>query len=217
MWIWKKRNKSTTDGHELTAADKDRLFQFGKYFDTGCDKPKILDYWKVYRDYVEHEDELINQRLQRLLIIQGFLFAAFGEVITKFVDAKASNFSFQFAGNWFDCLLGIPSTWLMLTFCIVLAATGGFSAFKVMDALAAASHALDALEEAWAALISCHTIYGFPGLRGGGAPKAHERGLGHVRFVAGWFLTIWAVVGVVLLVTLVFQIWHATQTERYIL
>jgi len=34
--------------------------------------------YNVYRDYVKHEDELINRRLSWNLTLQGFLFAAYG-------------------------------------------------------------------------------------------------------------------------------------------
>src|SRR5580658_9768416 len=44
--------------------------------------PKHVHY-KLFRDYIEHEDSLINQRLLWNINIQGFLFAAYGLSVQK--------------------------------------------------------------------------------------------------------------------------------------
>jgi hypothetical protein len=40
-------------------------------------EPAPLELWCLYRNYLEHEDDLIHQRLNWMLVLQGFFFAAF--------------------------------------------------------------------------------------------------------------------------------------------
>lgn len=40
--------------------------------------PKVEKLYQIYRDYLIHEDDLMNQRSTWHLLIQGFLFATFG-------------------------------------------------------------------------------------------------------------------------------------------
>jgi hypothetical protein len=50
-------------------------------FDTVMSAPhwgELLSLYNVYRDYMKHEDDLINQRASWHLLLQGFLFATFG-------------------------------------------------------------------------------------------------------------------------------------------
>jgi hypothetical protein len=47
---------------------------------------RILNLYKEYRDYIKHEDGLINQRLAWALTIQGFLFAAYALVLNKLIE-----------------------------------------------------------------------------------------------------------------------------------
>jgi hypothetical protein len=44
-------------------------------------KTSEADYYKLFRDQIEHEDDLINNRTNWLLAAQGLLFAAFGVLI----------------------------------------------------------------------------------------------------------------------------------------
>jgi hypothetical protein len=50
---------------------------------TAENKLKIYD---MFRDYVKHEDTLVNVRLTWVLAIQGFLFAAYGVTFSKKLD-----------------------------------------------------------------------------------------------------------------------------------
>jgi hypothetical protein len=44
--------------------------------DPGIESPETI--YQIYRDYIKHEDELINRRSMSNIIFQGFLFAAYG-------------------------------------------------------------------------------------------------------------------------------------------
>ena len=39
-----------------------------------------IERWRLYREYLQHEDDLIHQRLNWMLLLQGFLFAAYASM-----------------------------------------------------------------------------------------------------------------------------------------
>jgi hypothetical protein len=49
-----------------------------------------LEIYSAFRDYVKHEDDLTNNRLNWNLTMQGFLFAAYSFSIQKIADQKAA-------------------------------------------------------------------------------------------------------------------------------
>jgi hypothetical protein len=49
--------------------------------------PKHVHY-KIFRDYIEHEDGLINNRLLWIINIQGFLFATYGFSVQKLAEIQ---------------------------------------------------------------------------------------------------------------------------------
>ena len=46
------------------------------------------EHFKIFRDYMQHEDNLINQRVSWNSTIQGFLFATYGLSQQKLPDPK---------------------------------------------------------------------------------------------------------------------------------
>lgn len=55
------------------------------------DRPKTTDelreVYRIYRRYIEHEDELTNNRAARFIAFQTFLFTAYGLVVSNTIDA----------------------------------------------------------------------------------------------------------------------------------
>src|SRR5271155_2266738 len=62
----------------------------------------LMRHYKIYRDYMKHEDDLLNHRTTWLLIFQGFLFATLG-VIGEWQVAEPSIFFTE--RNWLPFLL----------------------------------------------------------------------------------------------------------------
>ena len=54
-----------------------------KMTEKNLDLDESLKYYQLIRDYIIHEDTLINNRLSWLLTIQGLLFAAYGYSIRE--------------------------------------------------------------------------------------------------------------------------------------
>jgi hypothetical protein len=44
---------------------------------------------KIYQDYTEHEDELIHQRMNRTLLMQGFLIALW--LLVLLISSQVKN------------------------------------------------------------------------------------------------------------------------------
>src|SRR5271170_2283541 len=85
---------------------------------------EIFRLYKIYRDYVTHEDVLINQRLQRMLIIQGFIFAATGALLSRFGDALATSASASnqmLIGEWWS---RVTPTLVYGMFLLLMTSTG---------------------------------------------------------------------------------------------
>jgi len=53
----------------------------------GEENPEIID-WKRARSVIEHENTLVNNRVTWLLVSQGFLFAAYGTLLTSWGKAE---------------------------------------------------------------------------------------------------------------------------------
>jgi hypothetical protein len=105
---------------------------------------------------VEHEDELINQRIQRLILSHGALLSAGALIVTRIPDPAHSRMLLIVAGI---ALAGI-----------VLAALQ----YLAIDA---AFLALKTLEKKWGNIsrLPAYALPGepLPGLTGGGCTKAH--------------------------------------------
>jgi hypothetical protein len=88
---------------------------------------KLAEHFELYRDYVKHEDELINRRLTWLLTVQGFLFAAYG-LTNQGYSASSSAASFainpmkDFAGSLPHIFASVDLLVGILAFLGVLAA-----------------------------------------------------------------------------------------------
>lgn len=162
--------------------------------------------YALYRDYLKHEDDLINNRLNWNLTIQGFLFAAY-----SFTLQTASNIKLQLlmktGATPITHLLNARE--LRITM-IVLAWLGVGVSGGVYVSIRAARIAIEELVTKW------HELYGkeynpnptdpirpkdnihgpyLPGLIGGGNFQAHKLGfyaplLVPFAFIAAWLLLI---------------------------
>lgn len=146
------------------------------------------EHYQIYRRYVEHEDELINQRLLWGVNIQGFLFATYGLCIQKLAAGGASQpepFSATWLLRWLVVLLPV------LGICIsVVSMSGVLAAWQALDALYSRWKRIDAEYQITRGL----PLSPLPELRGGGALKAHGLGLVAPLVFPLLFAVAWAVV-----------------------
>jgi hypothetical protein len=148
----------------------------------------VREHFKIFRDYVEHEDNLINSRLMWNITIQGFLFATYGLSVQKLAEQQATG-------------AGVPALrWLIL----ILPLFGiGISLVSIMGVIAART-AINSLVVQWKEILdqAGSKEPGLPFLVGGGIPdgdksgtecsKAHRRGLRAPLWFPWIFVFAWA-------------------------
>jgi hypothetical protein len=133
-----------------------------------------LGLYQAYRSYVEHEDELINQRIQRLILSHGGLLSAAVLIITRWTTENR----------------------LMFTILIVVIAMAGIRlGYLQWKAIDAAFDAITWLIKGWNRCCerephrSCQAL--LPGLVGGGEEGTHKDANGAVIGLIHLVLMIW--------------------------
>jgi hypothetical protein len=88
---------------------------------------KLGEQFKVYRDYLEHEDELLHQRSTWNLYLHGFLFAAYGVLLQQSAKGGENPRATML-------FLLLPSVGFIIALCVLLSV---IAAMKSIDRLAA--------------------------------------------------------------------------------
>ena len=166
--------------------------------------PNHLQLYGAFRDYVQHEDSLTNNRLNWNFTIQGFLFFSWVYCLQKLADLKVALVNLglkqgdpnyvalnNFAHDTHKAMLIIGCLGFSISTSIFLGAFG-------------AQRAIGKIEKKW---LSQNPEYkpkpgksdtngpDLPGLIGGGSPLAHWLGFGApiaipVVFVVAWFFLL---------------------------
>ena len=148
---------------------------------------KLVAHYRIFRDYLQHEDDLINHRSTWHHTIQGLLFTALGVTLSK-VDPTATR---QAVAVQKALILLLP----------VLGMSISLAAFL---SIRAATRALDELRNQWEKLIE---IYGedlwptLPGITAAGNKWAIKWGKTPAYVIP-------CVIGVAWLLLLVIALWH---------
>jgi hypothetical protein len=119
-----------------------------------------LERWKLYRAYLQHEDELIHQRLNWMLLLQGFFFAAYasmysgllGSSLAKAADCQPPWTACQATPQTMSPVIQslFPHLFLsMRTFSYVLPILGYLVALFSLFGVRAARSAIEELEAQW--------------------------------------------------------------------
>ncbi len=148
---------------------------------TAPDQRKDLNRLKVlydiYRDYMKHEDDLLNQRSTWHLLIQGFLFATLGVL-----------------GEWQTATLHFERENLVY----VLAGVGVAISLSVGISTEAANDAIEALCNRWTERIhqefEPEVLSLLPALAGGGHKNAKARGKLPARIIPVFIALAWLAV-----------------------
>jgi hypothetical protein len=122
--------------------------------DAEISNPEVI--YGIYRDYIKHEDGLINRRLMSNLVLQGFLFAAYGFSI-QFLRAPRPG------DNIHNDLGLLP---------LIFSALGFSVGILLLLSIMAAQSAIDGLKKDWkdiASRIDPKMLVMLPGLTGAGS------------------------------------------------
>jgi len=166
----------------------------------------ITTLYEIYRNYVIHEDLLIDRRTQRMLLIQGFSFAGLGAMLSKFGEALAVSKECPNAQSWVaEFWPQLSPTIVYSLFLILIACTGALTAFLARDGLDAANDAQQNLQKQWSEAVTLTEMkeLHLPGIRGGGSEAIDEHGKLHLSHLAEYFIGVWIFFLILLTVYLV--------------
>jgi hypothetical protein len=146
--------------------------------------PEISDpveLYGVYREYVKHEDELINRRQSWNLTLQGFLFAAYGVILQVATNPKSD-----------------PSVIVHFKQLVyVFPALGALVGIQVLVSIYAAQAAIGGLKKQWKTIsrrINCSSRELFPELTGGSRRSANMLGKIPQLGIPGVIFIAWMVI-----------------------
>jgi len=150
---------------------------------------KKHEHYKIYRDYIEHEDGLINNRNVWNINIQGFLFATYGLSVQKLAEIQVTHPEVT------DIGIGRQALEVVI---FLLPVFGCVVSLHCFLGVLAAQKAIAQLADEWENEASVKYPSGspkLPGIKGGGVLKAHKWGLTAPKWfpitcMATWILLV---------------------------
>lgn len=155
--------------------------------------------YKLHRDYIEHEDDLIHHRTTSMITIQSFLLATFGFTYQKKLEVveklHANDLDFSALGR---------SSVEYNGFLLVLAIVGAATSYIALRAVRAAARAISRLQDSWLAASKDNGGEAgyLPGITGGGDSSASVDGISLVTSVPKFLLGLWIVTILLLIAVL---------------
>lgn len=149
----------------------------------------LVEHYEVYRDYLKHEDALINYRLSWNLSAHAFLVAAFGYQVVSLLEPSRNK--------------PVPLLVLAQTMLILIPVAGISISCFGKQSVDAALAAIDRLTNDWKRIYRLRDIdlkepgLKLPRLSGGGSAAAERRGAAAPRFTVRALLWIWWILEVV--------------------
>lgn len=143
----------------------------------------LVDNYQRHRDYIIHEDGLVNNRVGWFIQLHTFLLATYGIVL----GSAVSTFYAEHGPTEAQSLM---LRWIL---CLVLAgltAIGVCSATSARRSILAAHKAIHAINDRWE-LQDAAVKAEFPGLIGGGDLSSDEHGARLHRFLPSAMLVMW--------------------------
>lgn len=156
--------------------------------ESSLEAERYLSVYRQYREYVEHEDDLINHRTTWMITVQSFLWATYG-------------FSYQ---KKYEILARLKETKIDITtlgsapaeyngFMLLLSVVGLFTALVCYLSVRAAADSIESLRARW----DMHPMKKFsdemlPAITGGGNPWASWFGILISKLMPVLFAVLWA-------------------------
>lgn len=149
--------------------------------------PKDFDtLFSLYRDYLKHEDGLINYRATWFVGVQSFLIATFGLSYQKKFEVVAQAIK--------NCSIGQlkGSIYLYDISLFLLVIVGIFSSYAAISSIRAAVEAIDELQRKWKEeIIQGQTLHHLPNIIGGGMKDTVKDGAELALNLPVFFLRFW--------------------------
>lgn len=154
----------------------------------------LHQHYRIYREYVEHEDGLTNKRLLWNINIQGFLFATYGLSVQK-VAELLSHPEPAAAMTAAQKLLDLSGLMALNLTIVVLPIIGILISVVSWIGVWASRNAITNLKGEWDRIYDAAKPKGapmLPALTGGGAPRSHWAGLWPPLLFPWLFVLTWA-------------------------
>ncbi len=142
---------------------------------------KAHEHYRLFRDYIQHEDDLINNRLLWNINVQGFLFATFGLAVQRIYEAAQPA----------------PAPVLLHAIITILPVFGISVSTLSLVSVRAAEEAIQSLRGHWEKILVNYPEAKpyLPGIIGGGLDSSHKSGLRApfvvpIVFMAAWFFLL---------------------------
>ncbi|MDD2800022.1 MAG: hypothetical protein PHE96_01075 [Methylococcales bacterium] len=158
------------------------------------DSKRGEEFYSLLRDYIKHEDDLINQRMTWLMSVQSFLIATFGfsyqkkfEIVSKALINKETQ-ALGFSIVEYDLFL------------IMLIVVGIATSYFALQSIEAATHSITQLRERWRDFYRCEwrklcdsrpQLDHLPDITGGGVVMAHIQGIKFPFYLPRFFIFFW--------------------------
>ena len=158
--------------------------------------PKHI-HFKIFRDYIEHEDELVNQRLLWNINIQGFLFASYGFSVQKLAEVQVTQ---KLAEAQAHLVLTPETTGItaLRWFMVILPLFGIFISVLSFKGVRAAQYAIRRLSRDWEKAVNERLLFPLddpllPGMIGGGYKKGEnpDEGGENQTHIWGFLAPLW--------------------------
>ena len=179
----------------------------------------ILRVYTRIRDYIEHEDTLINDRISRTLLVHGFLLASGVLLVQSRVEAAAKCMG-RDQGCWADLTTSnvhlLPPGQLSIVLLLVdvllpvIALIGVVTTRAAHNGVAAAEESVTSVRLRWEQFANQHRTaidrLHLPGVTGGGSAAMEEKGHGSSLKLLRHLFVLWFLI-FLLNVGLAF-VWH---------
>ena len=150
--------------------------------------------YRIFREYLQHEDHLINHRTTWLITIQSFLWATFGfsyqkkyEVLERITNTTVGVKDFSQQTKEFDLSM------------IILIVVGFLTAFLAIFSIWAAANAILHLAKEWeGSKMNNPDVQYLPVITGGGYPTARKYGILVSKCLPLTFCILWVLTYVLL-------------------
>ncbi len=172
----------------------------------------IIDHYEILRDYVKHEDNLVNQRLSWLLTLHGFLYGSLALIVSELFKIQVSASSLCAAkGNFLEMFSN--SCARIELFVYFICSVGLWIAYSVRHSIKGALIANNCLVELSKNLYNIHRMnagneamyfiskrdssgndHFFPWLLGGCSNTALLRGFSAPKFIPIIIIISWSIV-----------------------
>ncbi len=156
----------------------------------------LLDRYKLFRQYIQNEDALVNHRTTWLIQIQAFLIATFGfsyqkklEVYSRVCEAAAAG-ACKSGHALAEAIGGFATEYNL--FMVILCGIGLVTAWISHTSVGAAQDAVRSLEEQWRSSFSASAkSANLPFITGGGHPDAPPKGFRFPVYLPRFFIGLW--------------------------